>query len=286
MLGPLNCKNYIKQKIPPKYRMIAGTVYHNTKSVFKKKIKIDKSDKLIIVVVSPHKVGSTWIYKIIREMTFFYDLFPPLKIFNEYSKVNIPLDQLIPYFDTLKNGKGYLFKSHSHPPENCPKYLRLITVIRDPRDVFVSMANFVSNLPVELGGWGDEFAKKKIEQRLLELIDKSDFMYDLFISWSNYDNCLVLKYEELKSNIEKCTINIVDYCGLQIETSTIRKSIERNDFSRLSGRKSGEENKSSFLRKGIVGDWKNHFNDELLNKLYTSKDNRWKKLITKLGYDL
>jgi len=266
--------------------MIAGTVYHNTRSFFKKSIRINKSDKLIIVVVSPHKVGSTWIYKILREMTYFHDIFPPVKIFNEYRKVRIPLDDLIPYFNTLENGKGYLFKSHSHPPEVCPDYMRLITVIRDPRDVFVSMANYVSNLPVELGGWGDEFAKKNIEQQLLELIDKSDFMFDLFNSWSTYNNCLLLKYEDLKANIEKCTAEIIHYCGLEVDHIGIKRSIELNDFSRLAGRKSGVENKTSFYRKGIVGDWKNHFNEELLDRLYSSKNNRWEKLISNLGYDL
>jgi sulfotransferase family protein len=266
--------------------MMAGTMYHNTRSLFNEKIRLDKSQKLIIVVVSPHKVGSTWIYKILREMTFFYDIFPPINVFNEYRKVRIPLDELIPYFDTLQKGKGYLFKSHSHPPKVCPDYVKLITVIRDPRDVFVSMANYVGNLPTELGGWGNEFAKKPIQKQLFELINNSDFMYDLFYSWVNYDNCLLLKYEDLKSDIGKSTNEIIDYCRLNVKQSTVKKSIELNDFSRITGRKSGIENKSSFYRKGIVGDWKNHFNEELLDKLYSNQDKRWKKLISDLGYDL
>ncbi len=282
----MDLKNIVKRRIPPKFGMIAGTMYHNARSLFNKTIKIENSQKLVIIVVSPHKVGSTWVYKILREMTYFHDIFPPLKIFKEYRKVRIPLDELIPYFDTLKKGKGYLFKSHSHPPNVCPDYMRLVTVIRDPRDVFVSMTNYVSNIPKELGGWGIEYANKSKKQQLLELIENSDFMYDLFYSWSTYDNCLLLKYEELKSDIEKCTKIMVDYCGINVDQSVITKSIELNDFSKLTGRKSGIENKSSFYRKGIVGDWKNHFNDELLNKLYTNKDNRWEKLIFALGYDV
>ncbi len=282
----MNLKDYIKQKVPPKYRMLSGTLYHNARSLFNKKIKVENGDKIIIVVVSPHKVGSTWIYKVLREMTFFHDIFPPVKIFNEYRKVRIPLNDLIPYFESLKRGKGYLFKSHSHPPNHCPEYMRLITVIRDPRDVFISMANYVSHLPSELGGWGDDFAKKPINLQLSELIDKSDFMYELFHSWSEYDNCLLLKYEDLKSDINKCVNLIVDYCGIDVDQNTVLNSIKANDFSRLAGRKSGIENKSSFYRKGIVGDWKNHFNDDLLNKLYHNKGGRWERLIANMGYDL
>ena len=44
-------------------------------------------------------------------------------------------------------------------------------------------------------------------------------------------------------------------------------NLEVNKFSKLS-------KKSSHLRKGVVGDWKNHFSDEQLaefNKLYESR---------------
>ncbi|MFD1316839.1 sulfotransferase domain-containing protein [Namhaeicola litoreus] len=279
-------KDYVKKYIPPKYEMYAGTVYHNFLSIFRRKIKIDKNEKIVIVVSSPHKVGSTWIYNILRRLTGFHDIFPPYKIFTEYRKVKIPLDDLIPYFNKLKNGKGYIFKSHSLPPKKSESYIRYITVIRDPRDVFVSLAHYVSNLPVELGGWGEEFRNKTIKSKITDLIEKGDFMFDLYNEWSNYDNCLLLKYEDLKSDIYSCTNQIVKYCSVNAPIEQIEKAINLNDFAKVSGRKSGVENKKSFYRKGIVGDWKNIFDEELLNILYTSKKGRWKILIEELGYPI
>lgn len=279
-------KDFVKKYMPPKYEMYAGTVYHNFLALFRTKIKIENNKKLIIVVSSPHKVGSTWIYNILRRLTGFHDIFPPFKIFKEYRKVKIPLDDLTPYFDKLKSGKGYIFKSHSLPPKNSRAYIRYITVIRDPRDVFVSLAHYVSNLPLELGGWGEEFRNKPIKMKISELIHKGDFMYDLYNEWSNYDNCLLLKYEDLKSDINFCIEQIIKYCDIDVSNKEIEEAINLNDFAKVSGRKSGVENKKSFYRKGIVGDWKNIFDEELLNVLYTSNNDRWKILIEKLGYPI
>ena len=37
---------------------------------------------------------------------------------------------------------------------------------------------------------------------------------------------------------------------------------EEFSFERQAGRQPGEENKRSFLRKGVVGDWRSHFSPE------------------------
>jgi hypothetical protein len=56
----------------------------------------------------------------------------------------------------------------------------------------------------------------------------------------------------------------------------------QNSFSRKSkGRKQGEENIKSHYRKGIAGDWKNHFTKE---HIYYFKKN-YNDLLIKLGYE-
>ena len=266
--------------------MKLGTIRHNFKFFFKSKLTVNSDEKVVIVVASPHKVGSTWVYKILRELTAFNDIFPPYRIFKELRKVKIPLDDLLDYFSSLKKGKGYLFKSHSLPPKSVRKDVFYISVIRDPRDLMVSMSKYVSHLPVELGGWGKEFSKLDERNKLIEVINKSDFIFDLYNAWANYDNCLLFKYEDLKTDIYNSVIKIVDFTGINVTDRKIRNSISKNDFKKVSGRKSGSEKTNSFYRKGIVGDWKNYFDNELLEYLYTAQNGRWKQIIVQNKYEL
>lgn len=280
-------KSTVKNLVPPKYRMMLGTYLYNLRRVIKPQIKLGRSDKVIIVIASPHKVGSTWLFKIIKDLTGFRDIFPPFRTFKEYRKVRIPLDNLEPYFSQLKGGgRGYIFKSHSAPPTTSNDGIFYVTVIRDPRDIMVSMSHYVSTLPVELGGWGVEFSAKNDRDKLKEVIERSDFIFNLFQLWSKYENCLLLRYEDLKTDIYSCIKEIVTYTNLRVKPHELELAIEKNDFKRLSGRESGDESTRSFYRKGIVGDWKNHFDEELLHFLYTTQNGRWKKLIHESGYQV
>ncbi len=57
--------------------------------------------------------------------------------------------------------------------------------------------------------------------------------------------------------------------------------IHKYSFETQTRRKRGEENRDSFLRKGISGDWKNYFSEEDNKKFleYT------KEIILRLGYE-
>lgn len=67
-----------------------------------------------------------------------------------------------------------------------------------------------------------------------------------------------------------------------IPRSMIEEITERLSFARLAGgRKQGQENTSSHYRKGVHGDWKNHFNDEHIRVFKA----RYNDLLIQLGYE-
>lgn len=147
-------------------------------------------------------------------------------------------------------------------------------------------------------------------------------LFDSMMHW-NYalPNVMEVKFEDLVANPYKVFIQIFDFLGIVEDTSFTRNSIFRycmwkmlqkavrksplrwksytipewvllcivnnNEFSRLArGRQEGQENMKSHFRKGVPGDWRNHFNPEhkkffkenyngLLVKLGYEKDDKW-----------
>lgn len=73
----------------------------------------------------------------------------------------------------------------------------------------------------------------------------------------------LLKYEDLRSEpVAAFSALIEAMTGDKADENQVRESIGRFSFERLAGRRPNSENANSYLRKGMVGDWRNYFNRE------------------------
>jgi len=62
----------------------------------------------------------------------------------------------------------------------------------------------------------------------------------------------------------------------------LKEVLEKNSYEKLSkGRKKGEEDTSSHYRKGVAGDWKNHFNERHIRYF----KNAMNDILVKYGYE-
>ena len=66
-----------------------------------------------------------------------------------------------------------------------------------------------------------------------------------------------------------------------LDPGRFRDVIRENGFEARSGRKPGEEDLKSHERKGVSGDWKNHFTD----KIAKSFKARFASLLVATGYE-
>lgn len=163
-------------------------------------------------------------------------------------------------------------------------------VVRDPRDVIVSgyFSHKISH-PVK-NRFGKLFLLKR--RKLLNEISKEKGLmleirkgYSLknMNSWKYDDpNIMEIKFENLILDPFSTFMQVFKFLELGIDEEKLKNTIEYFSFKKLSGgRDRGQEDVSNHFRKGVAGDWKNHFNEE--HKKVFKKN--WGGLLIKLGYE-
>lgn len=99
------------------------------------------------------------------------------------------------------------------------------------------------------------------------------------IAYLSYEQLLTDPHPTLSRCLEQLT-------GEPTDPDKLTDAIARYDFAKLTGRKPGQEDTGSFMRKGVAGDWKNHFTREagevfdkyagdVLIRLGYEPDNSW-----------
>ncbi len=83
-------------------------------------------------------------------------------------------------------------------------------------------------------------------------------------AWKRHsDKYITLKYEDLLVNPEQELMRVIKRLPDQpVSLERIRMAVRKHDFSNLTKRDRGVEDISSFIRKGISGDWRNYFTVE------------------------
>jgi len=206
-----------------------------------------------IFLVSYPKSGNTWMRFVFshmmkkgQETINFHNVH---EIFPEYhiSKLN----------ELNSQPRPRLIKSHLLYNKKFPK---VVYLIRDPRDVYVSYYFYLKNKLPENTTF-KEFLRKK---------DLYPSRWQTHVeSWLDKPNTLILKYEDLLAEPVQKVSEIVDFVGFNFSHEEIAAAVEKSTVKKMQeveekfGRRANEEdNCEKFVRKGEKGDWKNHFDDE------------------------
>lgn len=89
-------------------------------------------------------------------------------------------------------------------------------------------------------------------------------------------NGLVIRYEDMKLTPLETMRQIVDFYEIDLSDETLTSAIEQHDISHhATGRR------DRHIRKGIIGDWKNHFNADSAQAF----NNLAGRHLIKLGYE-
>lgn len=147
---------------------------------------------------------------------------------------------------------------------------RAIVVLRDPRDVMISqmyswLYSHVDTPAVHARrGFLHELTDRN--RRIESMICSSGLAAGWRVNrtWANYEgsDALVVHYESLAENQHDEFGKIIDWLGWGVPGAMLHKVVDRMSFESRSGRKPGETDVHSHYRRGVAGDWRNHFTRE------------------------
>lgn len=166
-------------------------------------------------------------------------------------------EKFTPYPGTAAAAVERLFQ---HDPS-----IRLVHLVRDGRDVVVSGAVHRSNLHLNSGAASQErtdaLRRALFERRVLP--EFFDALTDLWIdsaragllAASRFPNTITVHYEHMLTNPEREFGRVLSHIGA--DPACTQACLRVASFEQLSGgRRSGEEDRSSFFRRGVAGDWR------------------------------
>ena len=146
---------------------------------------------------------------------------------------------------------------------------KLLSIHRDGRDVVLSDKHHLQRAYNTSQSFAQRVTKWR-EAMEVELASHSDF------------NIHPLSYEELQHHPEKTVAKLLDFLELPYDDKLIATLLAGASFESMSGgRSAGEENRKTFYRKGVVGDWKNSLTDKEIESFSELAGN----MLVNLGYE-
>jgi hypothetical protein len=236
-----------------------------------------------VVHLTFHKCGSQWVRDVLTD--------PEIVALNgipmERAGVNLfvepwPAQNPGTFIGPIYNASSKLWSANRGSED------RAIIVLRDPRDRLVSwvisMAYSHGLDPFTLEIFRELFVELDAQKRLLLGLYELRRVSDLLYSWANYESTgqdYITTYEKLSMDELGEFRRIVTFLGWNIPESTLAAVVHRHSFFERSGRERGHTNIHSHFRRGVPGDWRNHF-DRGLGRAF---EMLFPNLLLELGYE-
>lgn len=223
-----------------------------------------------------HKAGSQWINRLLHALVPDRVIDP--EVFNGHF-LSKP----------LRPGKVYptlYLTREQFESVTLPDGHRKFVVIRDLRDTLVSLyfsrRNSHQIMHAGMRTQRGILSEVSQEEGLLYLLEgELGRVAQVQWSWVASREPLI-RYEELLQNDEEILADVLlRKCRLGVDPWQFREAILANRFEAWSGRKPGEEDPNAHERKGIAGDWRNHFTGRVIDDF----KKRYGSLLIATGYE-
>jgi aryl sulfotransferase len=168
---------------------------------------------------------------------------------------------------------------------------KAVYILRNPLDVAVSFANHASkDLDQIIKNMAENsFAFCGNQNKLANQLRQQLLTWSAHVeSWAQTTEIPVhlVRYEDMKLDPIPTFTKAVRFMGLDVDEEQIRTAIELSDFKKLKaeedarGFREKPTGTKSFFRKGEVGDWRNHLNEDQSERIIANHQ----AVMRKFGY--
>ncbi len=162
---------------------------------------------------------------------------------------------------------------------------KVVFLVRDPRDICISGAHHWRQTP-------EKFLDRMIKGDVARCGRWDEYVESWWYDKLNYFELEIVKYERLLNNPFQVLPTVIDLLGCAWNRVFLYEAIQRQSFSArrqkiyrnldsIDPGSSDKELRRNNMRKGIVGDWRNHFTPQMNDKIWDEFG--W--MIERLGYE-
>ncbi|XP_065109599.1 sulfotransferase 2B1-like isoform X2 [Paramisgurnus dabryanus] len=237
-----------------------------------------------ILIVTYPKSGTTWTQEIVPLIMSEGDFTPVLTVPN-WDRVPWLEERGALALNLEQRPSPRIFATHLHHRMMNESFFkikpRVIYVLRNPKDVFTSAFHYygIATFMVK-PGTQDEFMEKFLDGKVM-----FGSWFDHVKGWLNAEEPILhLFYEEMIADLKGSVEKIAKFLGKSLSQEVIEKIADHCVFKNMKQNKMSnfsmvpeeimDQKKSAFLRKGVAGDWKNHFTEareQRFNAVYKDK---------------
>ena len=276
----------------PAFVEVSGKLFFNNGEERWEKLKTFSVRPDDVFITGYPRCGTTWTQQIVKllrnggkddgvrlDLTIPFMEFigsPPAKHMN----YDVDLDAN-PSPRAFKSNLPYEFVPGGLPHTTVAKY---VYIARNPKDAAVSMWHHQSKMAHHPSRPWDDFFPSYFGSNPIPYGNCMDHVLGW---WRHRDapNILFLTYEDMKRQPYKNVERIAKFIGVEPTRDLLERVLEKTSFQNMKTDQTANHrwleekllipgSEGSYIRKGVIGDWKNHFTaeqNEKFQKMYTEK---------------